>query len=312
MTDAERLNVGLIGVGQMGHGIAACIQRAGHRLCFLHHPNNQPTADLTSAGAVGRKTALEVAEHSEVIVICVNGSAQVEEVVLGAAGLLEGLKPGAVVIDCTTALPDSTRRLAQAIAMRGARMLDAAMTRTPREAALGKLNLLIGGDSATLAQCRPLLACFAETLTHAGPIGSGHQMKLIHNFASIGSLVLLAEAAAVSRGAGIHASVFVKILGEGGAWGAALERLSPYLLESDVSALRFSLGNALKDLSYYCTMLDQSLGNCAIAHAVHGTLKSACAAGDASLALPTIVDLIESRARGHTVGPQSVTTQTEG
>jgi 3-hydroxyisobutyrate dehydrogenase-like beta-hydroxyacid dehydrogenase len=278
----------------------------------MHHPNNQPTVDLRSAGAIQLETPLAVAEQSDAIVICVNGSPQVEEVVLGAAGLLEGLKPGAVVIDCSTSHPDSTRRLAQAIALRHALMLDAAMTRTPREAALGKLNLLVGGDSATLEQCRPLLACFAESLTHVGPIGTGHQMKLIHNFASIGSLVLLAEAAAVSRAADIQPSVFVKILVEGGAWGAALERLRPYLLESDVSALRFSLSNALKDLSYYCKMLDQGSGTYSIAEAVHSTLINACEAGDTSLALPTIVDLIEARVSGHPARAQLVTKQTEG
>jgi len=291
--------VGIVGVGQMGHGIAACILQAGHRLSFMVHPGNQPTDDLLALGACALESPAAVAERSEVVVLCVNGSAQVEEVVHGMpdrAGLLAGLRPESIVVDCSTSLPNSTRQLARAIAARGAHMLDAAMTRTPREAALGKLNLLVGGDAQVLMRCMPLLQCFSETLTHAGPIGCGHQMKLIHNFASIGSVVLLAEAAASSRHAGIDDAVLVKILSEGGAWGAALDRLRPYLLHADISALRFSLDNALKDLRYYCAMVQETPASGAppnahaLGEAVRITLEAACAGGDASRALPTIVD----------------------
>lgn len=294
MNRNKSLDVGMIGVGQMGHPIAACLQRAGHRLSFMLHPGNQPSGDLQSAGASAVATAAQVASLSDFILICVNGSAQVEQIVLGDAGLLENLRPGAVVIDCSTSLPDSTRKLAQLIGQHGAHMLDAAMTRTPREAKLGTLNLLIGGEAEVLERSLPVLQCFAETLTHAGPIGCGHQMKLIHNFVSIGSVVLLAEAAAASRRAGIDDAVLVDILGAGGAWGAALERLRPYLLEADVSALRFSMHNALKDLSYYCDMLRETGVACAIAEAVRATVAQASKAGDPSAALPTIVDLLAS------------------
>ena len=70
------------------------------------------------------------------------------------------------------------------------------MTRTPKEAAEGRLNLLVGGDAALFAECRPLLACFAENISHAGPVGAGHRMKLLHNYVSLGVIALLSEAAA--------------------------------------------------------------------------------------------------------------------
>jgi 3-hydroxyisobutyrate dehydrogenase-like beta-hydroxyacid dehydrogenase len=86
--------------------------------------------------------------------------------------VLAALRPGTVVIDCSTAIPSSTLRMAQAVQAAGGRFLDAPMTRTPKEAAEGRLNLLVGGDAALLDECRPLLQCFAENITHAGPVGA--------------------------------------------------------------------------------------------------------------------------------------------
>ena len=91
-----------------------------------------------------------------------------------------------MVIDCSTALPSSSVRVAQAVQAAGSRFLDSPMTRTPKEAAEGRLNLLVGGDPGLVEACRPLLQCFAENITHVGPVGSGHSMKLLHNYVSLG------------------------------------------------------------------------------------------------------------------------------
>ena len=80
--------------------------------------------------------------------------------------------------------------------------MDAAMTRTPKEAAEGRLNLLVGADDALFEEVRPLLACFAENITHVGPVGAGHSMKLLHNYVSLGMVTLLSEAAACGRRSG--------------------------------------------------------------------------------------------------------------
>ena len=128
------------------------------------------------------------------------------------------------------------------------------MTRTPKEAAEGRLNLLVGGDAALFEACRPLLACFAENITHVGAVGAGHSMKLLHNYVSLGSVALLAEAAACAQRNGVAPEVFVDVLAKGGGGGMALERLKPYLLAGDTSGLRFSIANASKDLGYYNTM----------------------------------------------------------
>src|SRR5690554_5677124 len=232
--------VGLIGVGLMGHGIAANILRGGHSLCFLDHHGNQPVTDLLSAGAVAKGSGREVAETIEVIILCVTGSPQVEAVLFEPGGVLEGLHEGSVVIDCSTALPSSTERVAARVYEAGGRFMDAAMTRTPKEAAEGRLNLIVGAPQALFDELHPLLGSFAENITHAGAVGAGHTLKLVHNFVSLGFSAVLAEATAASRKAGIDDAAFLEVLGKGGGGGVILERLRPFIEAGDASGFRFS------------------------------------------------------------------------
>ena len=224
-------SIGMIGIGLMGHGIASNLLKHGHRLAVLDHPGNQPLDDLKASGATVHARVADLVAASEVVILCVTGSPQVEAVLLGdsqgAGGVIAALRPGTVVIDCSTAIPASTERMAQAVQAAGGRFLDAPMTRTPKEAALGKLNLLVGGDAATFEEMRPLLACFAENIFHAGAVGAGHRMKLLHNYVSLGFVALLSEAAAAAQRSGIAPEVFVDILGKGGGGGVALERVMP-------------------------------------------------------------------------------------
>lgn len=289
--------IGMIGLGLMGLGIATNIVNKGFALTAMSHAGNQPLADLTAAGAQTAPTAQAVAECSDVVILCVNGSVQVEAILAGDTGLLSGLRPGMTVIDCSTSLPATTVQVAAQLAERGVRFMDAAMTRTPNEAMQGRLNLLVGGDAALLEECRPLLATFAENIVHAGPVGAGHRMKLLHNFVSLGSVTLLAEAAACARRAGIDDALFVEVLEKGGGWGAALERLKPYLLRGDSSGLRFSMGNALKDLTYYGEMAHETGSHDAAAKALQATLAQACQAVDPQTPLPALVGQLEKGSR---------------
>lgn len=269
------MNIGMIGIGLMGHGIASNLVRRGHTLTVLDHPGNQPLDTLRASGVVALGSAREVAQRSEVLILVVTGSPQVEAVLAGPAGVLEGLRPGAVVIDCSTSLPESTRRMAQGVHAAGGRFLDAPMTRTPKEAAEGRLNLLVGGEAALLDEVRPVLGCFAENITHVGPVGAGHGMKLLHNYVSLGMVTLLAEAAACATRQGVAPEAFVEVLAKGGGGGIALERLKPYVLAYDPSGLRFSLANAVKDLSYYGQMAAAAGAQREVADAVLAALKGA-------------------------------------
>ncbi|MEO7152229.1 MAG: NAD(P)-dependent oxidoreductase [Burkholderiaceae bacterium] len=292
-----RQRVGMVGIGLMGHGIASNLLKHGHALTVLEHVGNQPLDALKASGAIGLQSAAEVAARADVVILVLTGSPQVEAVLTGPAGVLQGLAPGAVVIDCSTAIPSSTLRMAQAVAAAGGRFLDAPMTRTPKEAAEGRLNLLVGGDAALLAACRPLLTCFAENITHAGPVGAGHSMKLLHNYVSLGSVALLCEAAACAHRSGVAPEVFVDVLAQGGGGGTALERMKPYLLAGETSGLRFSIANASKDLGYYQRMAEDAGAARAIAGAVLTTLEDALAQCEPETLLPTLATLLGTAPR---------------
>lgn len=284
--------IGLVGVGLMGHGIALNIARKGYALAVLEHPGNQPLDELRALGVTSAATVRALARQVEVLILCVTGSPQVEAVLLGEQGALAALRPGTVVIDCSTAIPTSTEAVARAVAAAGGRFLDAPMTRTPKEAAEGRLNLLVGGDAALLAECLPLLQCFAENITHTGAVGSGHRMKLLHNYVSLGSVALIAEAAACAQAGGVAPQVFVDVLAKGGGGGVALERLRPYLLQHDASSLRFFMSNALKDLGYYTTMAQDSAAARGIAQAVRDTFAHAVTEGGPEKLVPELVDIL--------------------
>lgn len=284
--------IGLVGVGLMGHGIALNIARKGHALTVLEHPGNQPLDELRALGVASAATVQDLARQVQVLILCVTGSPQVEAVLLGEQGALATLQPGTVVIDCSTAIPASTESVARAVTAAGGRFLDAPMTRTPREAAEGRLNLLVGGDAQLLQECLPLLQCFAENITHTGAVGSGHRMKLLHNYVSLGSVALIAEAAACALAAQVSPQVFVDVLAKGGGGGVALERLRPYLLQQDPSGLRFFMSNALKDMGYYTTMAQDGAAAHGIAQAVHDTFASAVAVGGPQRLVPELVAIL--------------------
>lgn len=293
--DMKDARIGLAGVGLMGHGIAASILRHGHALTLLEHPGNQPLGDLLAAGASTVSTAAELARKVDVLILCVTGSPQVEDVLFRRDGVLDGLRAGTIIIDCSTAIPSSTARIAGAVEQAGGLFLDAPMTRTPKEAAEGRLNLIVGGDHAVYERCLPLLRCYAENIVHAGKTGTGHQLKLLHNYVSLGFSTVLAEAAACARKAGIDPEVFTDILANGGGGGVVLDRLGPYIEKGDTSGFRFSMSNALKDMGYYNAMAQEAGAAQSAAQAIESVYADACQAGLAQQAVPELIPYLTGR-----------------
>ena len=285
--------IGLIGVGLMGHGIGSNIVGKGWPLSYLRHPGNQPTQDIDAAGAKGVDSVVELAAESDIMVLCVTGSPQVEDILIGSGQLLQALRPGMIIIDCSTANPISTVELAAKVEEKGGHFIDAAMTRTPKEAAEGRLNLLVGGTPELIEQVKPLLSAFAENIFEAGPVSTGHQLKLLHNFVSLGSMTLIAEAAACAAKGGVSMDALVDCLAKGGGSGAALERLRPFILEADNSALRFSIANAAKDLSYYRQYADDMKSAHKVADSVSDTLNRLVDQGHGSAYVPEQVWLLQ-------------------
>ncbi|MDJ0832043.1 MAG: NAD(P)-dependent oxidoreductase [Gammaproteobacteria bacterium] len=286
------LPIGIVGVGLMGHGIARSIQQHGYSISLLEHAGNQPLDDLLEKGAELVQTPADLAAASEIIIICVTGSPEVEQVVFAEDGILQGIQPGNIVIDCSTAIPASTLKVYQALSEAGARYIDAPMTRTPREAEEGRLNLIVGGDPVLFDSLLPLLQCFAENITLAGAVGSGHQMKLLHNFVSLGFSALLAEATASARRAGIEDEVLIEVLAKGGGGGVILQRLAPYIQQGDDSGFRFSIANAAKDMGYYQEMLASMDFDGSIANVVNDLYQRALADTPAQTPVPRLLDFL--------------------
>ncbi len=287
------MELGMIGVGLMGHGIAKNLLQAGHALTLLEHPGNQPVGDLLELGAATSRNASELTRRSDALFICVTGSAQLEDVMYQSEGVLNGLGAGKTVVDCSTVEPHVTLRVADAVASKGARFLDAPLTRTPKEAEEGRLNMMVGGEAEVLEEMRPLLETFCENIYHAGPVSAGHTLKLLHNFVSLGNCALLAEAVVCARRGGVDMDTFIEVLRSGGGDSVALKRLTPYVLHGDEGGFRFSLANCYKDLTYYVNMADNHGVPSMVAHALHQLFELASSMGG-DRAVPRLIDLLDS------------------
>jgi len=286
------MHVGIIGVGLMGHGIARnVLLKGGFSLSFLDHPGNQPTEEILGLGANACASPAEVAANSDVVILCVTGSPQVEAIVGGSEGVASALKPGAIVVDCSTALPETTLRMAEIIRQVGGDYIDAPMTRTAKHAHEGTLNLLVGGATEALETVRPVLASFTEKVDHVGPLSHGHRLKLLHNYVSVGFMTLLAEAAAQAADAEIDPQVFVDVLAQGGGASVALERLAPYIVDQDREGLPFFVSNALKDIDYYRGMSEASGARKTVADGISEALKAPVEAGQGEAYVPELVQL---------------------
>ncbi len=292
MTDKK---VGIVGVGLMGHGIAFNIQKHGWHISILDHAGNQPTDDLVANGAAVYASAAELGAKCDTVIICVTGSPQVENVLTSADGLLAGIKKDTVIIDCSTAIPDSTKKLAALAHEAGAQFLDAPMTRTPKEAAEGRLNLIVGGDKSLFNEQLPLLQTYAENITYAGELGTGHTMKLLHNYVSLGFATVLAEAAAAANHAGVDPKVLNEVLANGGGAGVVLDRMAPFILEKDVSGLAFTLSNSAKDLGYYTQMCSDLNAAKGVADAVSSLLSQQVENGNGDAFVPHLIDFLGRR-----------------
>ena len=284
--------VGLIGVGLMGHGIGKNILEKGYHLTVMAHQKRGPIDDLLARGAHERNNPLAVAKESDLVIICVTGSPQVEHIVHGEYGLLNAVRPGLIIADCSTAEPESTKRLAADVEAKGGHFVDTPMTRTPKEAEAGKLGLMTGGPENVIAKIRPVLDCFADTIVHAGPVGSAHQLKLINNFLSICHAAVAAEAITVAAKAGVDMQALKDIVMAGGAASVMFGRLINVPLSNDDSHAQFAIRNAHKDLRYYTNMTEQLPVTSFLAETAHQITVMADNLGYGERFIPRLIDVL--------------------
>ncbi|QDZ01972.1 NAD(P)-dependent oxidoreductase [Nitratireductor mangrovi] len=246
---ASRDRIGFVGVGLMGHGMAKNILAKGFELQVLGHRNREPVENLKRLGAKEVSSARELAETCDIVVLCVTGSPQVEAIVTGADGLASAARP-MLICDCSTSDPSSTIRLAEQMASMGITFVDAPLSRTPADAEAGTLDVMAGGTPEAFERVRPVLDCFAQKVVHTGPVGSGHTMKLLNNFISLGYAAIYAEALTLGAKAGLSPEVFDKVIRGGRMDCLFYQTFFRWVLDRDPEAHKFALENGLKDLSY--------------------------------------------------------------
>jgi len=272
--------IGFVGVGLMGHGMAKNLLQHGYEVTVMAHKNRGPVEDLVVKGAKEQSSPRGVTEQSDVVILCVTGAPQVEQVVYGKNGILEAAGAGLSVLDCSTSEPAMCERVAKDLADKGASYVDAPLARSPAEAEAGKLNSMVGADEAIFGEIRPILETFCENIFYMGPVGSGARTKLIYNLITMGHAALIAEALCACAATGVDLNRFAKVVGGGGANSGIFQLIVPKILEqNDYSGLKFSLANAAKDLRYYNRMVSDIPLSGAMGPAVQNSLVQALNGG---------------------------------
>ncbi|MBV9286545.1 MAG: NAD(P)-dependent oxidoreductase [Hyphomicrobiales bacterium] len=283
--------IGFVGVGLMGHGMARNLVEKGWPLTVLAHRKREAVEDLKKRGAQEAGSPRAIAEASEVVVLCVTGSPQVEAVVAGPEGLASAGKP-LLVIDCSTSDPASTRRLAETLRPQAITLIDAPLSRTPKDAWEGTLDVMVGGDKEAVERAWPILEAFAGRIVATGPVGAGHTMKLLNNFLSMGYAAIYSEALMVGMKAGIEPRVFDGVIRNGRMDCPFYRTFFQYVIERDRNAHRFTLANAHKDVSYLAGFA-QALGVAnPIGAAVRNSFAQAVASGHGDDYVPTLSDRV--------------------
>ena len=277
---AKAPRIGFIGLGMMGHGMARNLLAKGFALTAMAHRRREALESLVANGAREAATARELAEASDMVILCVTGAAQVEAIVHGEEGLLVGCRPGMIVIDCTTSEPGTTLAIAVELAVKGTQLADAPLARTPVEAEAGRLNTMVGASRETFARIKPVLEAFCENIFHVGEVGAGHKCKLIYNFLAMGQAALIAEALCACAATGVGQDKYAEVVSAGGANSGIFQLLVPKVLaEGDVSGLQFSLANAEKDIRYYTHMTGTVPLEGPLGKTVHDSLLQGLALG---------------------------------
>jgi len=289
--------IGFVGVGLMGHGIAKNLLAKGFPLTLKLHRNRAAAGDLLAAGAREAPSHAELARNADIVILCVTGAPQVEEIVLGPDGIAGAARAGLIVADTSTSEPATTTRMRNVLGEQDVRFVDAPLARTPLEAEQGRLNIIVGADDATFAELEPTFAAFCENVIHAGPPGHGIVLKLINNFIAQAICTATAEACAAAAKSGLSIRKLHQVISAGAVNSGLFQMLVGRMLESgDLSGLKFTLANAAKDLRYYTHFTESMMLPSLVGEAVHQSLVTANALGFGDKYVPSLIEAQEKLA----------------
>ena len=253
------MNIGFVGLGIMGASMASNLQAAGHAL-FVHDVRKPAAAPHLARGAVWKDTPRAVAEAAEVVFTSLPGPPEVEQVAIGAEGLLHGVRAGSAVFDLSTNAPALVRRLDGLFAARGAHVLDAPVSGGPTGAKSRRLAIWVGGERSVYDRYRPLLEAMGDQPYYVGPVGAGAVAKLVHNCASFTIRAVLAEVFSMGVKAGVAPELLWQAVRQGNSGRRrTFDVLAEKFLPGEFEPPSFALRLGHKDVSL-ATALGREVG----------------------------------------------------
>ncbi|BBU29570.1 3-hydroxyisobutyrate dehydrogenase [Burkholderia sp. THE68] len=286
--------VGVIGLGNMGRGMARSAQRGGYRvLGFDAAPG--VAEGLQADGIEPRASIAAIAGEADVLILSLPTSAIVEEVVLGQGGVASSGRPGLIVVDTTTADPASTKKVAAALAECNIGFVDGPVSGGPKGAATATMTMVLGGSEADVAAVEPILAVISAKRVHVGPVGAGHVTKIINNMLTGVHLLAASEAVRAAQASGVDPEKLVEALNGGSGRNSATLTNYPTWIFNDKFDSGFTMKLMRKDVRLAMALLDGVHANAPIAQEA-GRLWAASEAsiGDAE-DFNRIVQFIESK-----------------
>ncbi|WP_306152923.1 NAD(P)-dependent oxidoreductase [Roseovarius sp. MMSF_3281] len=305
----EPHTVAFIGLGTMGSGMAARLAKAGHRVRGYDIDPARRQA-LKAHGGHAATSIAEACNGAEIIMTILPRDAHVLEVCTGPGGISESAAKGALLLEMSTVLPDTSLAVHDALSQAGLRVLDAPVGRTPRDAERGSLLVMAGGDPADFEAAQPVILPISDKALHLGPKGSGIRMKIVNNYMSMVGMVMTAETLAMARKAGIDSAAAVEVLQNTTAGRGQINVNFPNkVLSGDVSP-DFPLGMGQKDISLGVTLAEQLGVPLALGAPARDLFSLAGPMQMGDLDCTAMLLLIEKLAEDRSSGPDS-TEQTE-
>ena len=224
--------VGFIGLGIMGQGMARNLLKSGFNLTVWNRTTSKMDS-LIEAGARAGQNPADVAAQSDITVICVSDTPDVEAVVLGEGGVIVGAGAGTLVIDCSTISPLATQTMARALAERGVGMLDAPISGGSEGAANGTLSIMVGGDAGEFERALPVFEAMGQTITHVGASGAGQIVKLVNQILVVGHALAMSEALLFAQAGGVDLQKTLAAVEAGAAGSWMLSNRGPQIIRRD-------------------------------------------------------------------------------
>ncbi len=224
--------VGFIGLGIMGQGMVRNLLKAGFSLNVWNRTAAR-MEDVVAAGATACTSPADVAAQSEIIITCVSDTADVEAVVLQENGVIQGAKPGSVLIDMSTISPETTRQIAAKLGEKDVHMLDAPISGGSEGAAKGTLSIMVGGDAEQFNRALPALQAMGKTITHVGETGAGQTVKLVNQILVVVTMLGVGEALLFAQAGGLDLEKTLTAVSGGAAGSWMLSNRGPQVIERD-------------------------------------------------------------------------------